>query len=336
MGLFSPNIEKLKKKRDFPALVLCMKHRRALVRYRAFLALAHMPDLPDEVIDKMKTRLYDPDEGVRTVATLKFAELGEDLRAENLRELISNGAKKDKIDLLKIIASRGSSVDDVILEAIVLALTDRKPIVRLEAVKTAGAVKSSHLVPNLAPFLRSRHAAVRIELALALGKIADERCVDYLIGLLADVDPLVREKARVCLDSIDSARVRRALNDSRFIQLIAGMGGREPDRRDTARRIGVEGISEALPLLNAACGDRFKEVRIEVLRSIAMFRDPSSTDCAARLLKDKYYDVRIEAMRALAGIGGEDSLKALQIALHDKNKKIREEAQRIISSYTQS
>lgn len=332
MGIFTPNIEKLKKKKNIDALVLCMKHRKPVVRYRAFMALAHMPGLSDEVIDRMKTRLYDSDAGVRTVATLKFVGLGEEIRAENLRELITGAARRDKIDLLRIIAGRGANIDDVILEAIVLALADRKPIVRLEAIKTAGAVQSPHLVANLAPFLRSQHALVRSELVLALGKIADERSVDYLIGFLADADPLVRQNARTCLESIDSPRVRLALNDSRFMGLVAGMNGREPDRRATARTIGVEGVREALPLLHNACGDKFKEVRAEAARSIAVFGDPLSVDFAARLLKDRFYDVRLEAVRALAKIGGDDALKAMETALRDKNKRIREETKRILDA----
>ncbi len=333
MGLFGPNIDRLKKNNDVQGLIKCLEHKKANIRCRAFLVLANFPGLDERVIARLRTMLKDPDETVRTVATLKFAELGAPLRSQNLIELIARGAWKDKIELLKIIAGRGPNVDGPIMEVIVLALVDRKNIVRYEAVHAAGATKKAHLVQNIAECLRDRHSIMRVQVAHALCSIGDERSVDYLIGLLADGNEEVRDTARACLANVDSDLARRVLHDTRFAQLLRGMGDLEPVRKETARKIGEEVIREGLPLLHCACRDKYKEVRLEAARSIAVFAAPSSVDCLAVLRKDKFYDVRLEAVRALGRIHSPDSMKALQTARADKNVRVRDEAESVIKKF---
>ena len=332
MGLFDPNITRLRRKGDIPGLLKCLEHRKGQVRYRAFIALGRQAKLSDDAIAKMKTMLDDPDERVRTVTTLKFVELGVPLDAGNLRDLMKNGTKREKFGLLRIIAGRGTGYDDAIMEAIVLALADSKPIIRLEAIKTAGATRSSHLTHEIARFLRSPHSAVRIQIVEALGEIADDMAIDYLIGLLADPDTLVQKEARNRLERIDSERIRRALHDTAYMELIRGLGGREPERRDTARKIGLGKIRECMPLLYTACRDPFKEVRLEAVRALTVFADPQAVDVMANLLDDRFYDVRLEAVRALAKTGGEKAMNALTRSLCDRNRKVREEAGRVLQA----
>lgn len=328
---FAPNIEGLKKKNDIAGLLRCLDHRNPSVRYRAFLALAGEKQLNDEIITRLKKMLDDPDERVRTAATLKFAALGAPLLSRNLVELISGGTRRDKIGLMKIIAGRGRDVDGPILEAVVLALEDRNGIVKLAAVDAAGATGSGHLVPRIAEFLNDRHSDMRTMVARALCRIGNDASIDHLIGLLADADAGVRSEARSCLENIDSPRVNMALHDTRYARLIRGMGGLEPERKETAKQIGVEAIREGLPLLHRACRDRYKEVRLEAARSIAVFSDPSSVEPLSKLLEDAFFDVRLEAVRALGRIPGEASITALQPVLEDKNKKVRGETRRALN-----
>ncbi len=332
MWFFSPNVDRLKKKNDMAGLKRCLEHKSPSVRYRSFLVLAGEKKISDDIIARLKKMLNDPDDRVRTAATLKFAALGAPLLSKNLVELISDGSRKEKINLLKIIIGRGRDVDGPIMEAVVLALEDRNGIVKLHAVDAAGATGSSHLVPRIAKFLNDRHPDMRIKVAQALCAIGNDASIDHLIGLLADTDASVRDTARSCLENFDSPSVRMALHDTRYARLIRGMGGLEPDRKETAKKIGVEGIREGLPLLHRACRDRYKEVRIEAARAIAAFGDPSSVEVLSKLLDDKYYDVRLEAVRALGRIAGEASLEALKPVLNDRNKRVRSEARCAISN----
>ncbi len=184
---------------------------------------------------------------------------------------------------------------------------------------------------KIAEFLIDRHTDMRTAVARALCSIGNDACVDHLIGLLADPDPGVRSAARTCLENIDSPRIRMALHDTRYMQLIRGMGGLVPDRIEMARKIGIESIREGLPLLHRACRDRYKGVRLEAARSIAVFGDPSSVEALSKLLNDKFYDVRLEAVRALGRIAGKASIDALAPALGDRNKRVRNEARHAIN-----
>ncbi len=54
MGLFSPNVERMKKKNDMAGLVRCLQHKSPSVRYRAFLLLAGEKSIGDDIIKHLK------------------------------------------------------------------------------------------------------------------------------------------------------------------------------------------------------------------------------------------------------------------------------------------
>src|SRR5208337_2319702 len=110
----------------------------------------------------------------------------------DLMEIIRKGSRNDKIDLLKIIAGRGASVDMTIMQIIMDALVDKKEIVRREALTAAGETLNKHLIPYLADRLKEKHRDLRVRAAKALYDVGGNDSVDYLIGLLADRDLVVQ------------------------------------------------------------------------------------------------------------------------------------------------
>ena len=328
MIFFTPNIDKLEKKKNIPELVKCLYHKNAHVRYSAFAALSRISDLGSEIITKLKTMLDDPDPWIQSIATLKFAERGDDSISENLMEIAVEGSRNARIELLKIIADRGPTEDQAIIRVMINTLADKNEIVRRQAIITAGETRNAHLLPYLSECLREKHHDLRIQAAKALYNIAGEESVDYLIGLLADKNPEVRDVARSYLASIEYEYVQKALYDARFTQLVKDMNDREPVRRNTARKIGDELIREGLPLLHRACADKYKGVRVEALKSMAAFSDPSSIEFAAKLLKDKFRDVRIEAVHTLGQITDARSLEVLKSAVENPDKRVSEAAQK--------
>src|SRR5208337_1174204 len=181
-----------------------------------------------------------------------------------------------------------------------------------------------------------KHRDLRVRAAKALYDVGGNDSVDYLIGLLADRDLVVQATARSFLESIEDERAQKALHDSQFTQLIKGMNDKEPVRRETAREIGNAAIKEGLPLLHRACEDKFREVRIEALKAIAAFKNPSSIHFVAKLLNDRFLDVRLEAIKTLAQIGDLYAVKALEHAAEDRNKQVRMSAQRAIDRMKRS
>ena len=73
MGIFKPNIEKMKNENDFSALLESLNHKSADVRYDAFITLAGATGLTADIVTRLKKMVQDADPTVRTAATLKFA-----------------------------------------------------------------------------------------------------------------------------------------------------------------------------------------------------------------------------------------------------------------------
>ena len=126
-----------------------------------------------------------------------------------------------------------------------------------------------------------------------LGK---EDVVDYLIGLLADQNSDVVFAARRYLSKISYKTAQNAVTDVTFLTLVNGMNDREPVRKQTVQKIGDESIREGLSLLHMGCRDKFREVRIEALKSISVFKSASSVEYVEKLLNDRSWKVRLEAV----------------------------------------
>jgi HEAT repeat protein len=327
MRFFPPNIKKLDKKNDTPGLLKCLDHRRAWVRYRAFAALSARSG-DGAVASRLRKLVDDPDPWVKTLAVLAFAEKGDPTVADGMKEIMLDGSRDARIGLLRVLSRRGPTDDAAVVQVVMDGLADRRAQVKAHAIAAAAATRHRRLMPYVGDLLHEKLHVLRKQAARALYDMGGDASADYLIGLLADREREVRDEARALLETIDSDMVRRALHDTRFLELIRGMNGTEPVRRETIRRIGAEEIREGLSLLLRACRDRYKGVRIEALRAMAAFRDPVSIDEAARLLKDKYYDVRLEAVRLLGLYDDERAREVLEPALEDKVKQVREEAKR--------
>jgi HEAT repeat protein len=311
MGLFTPNIQKLENEHNITALIKCLDHKKSIVRYQAFTALASNKDSGNTILSILKTMIKDSDPWVKTIAVLKFAELGDFSTSENLRDIITNGKRNHKIDLLKIITSNGPTNDYGIIDCVSYALSDKDEVVRTRAIIAAEATGNKLLVQNLLVSLHEKHHNLRILAAKALYNIKGNESTDDLIGLLTDKDSRVRNEAQKHLALIDTLSAHMAINDSKFLSIIKGMNGREPERKLTAKKIGDNVIKEGLPLLHRACSDKYKGVRIAALRAMAVFKSPSSIGFAQKLQNDKYQDVRIEAIKTLSQINDRRSKEAI-------------------------
>lgn len=330
MGLFKPNVEKLKNANDLAGLIQCLDHKNADVRFSAFTALVSRPNPDYALLTKLKNMQNDPSPKVRTIATLQFAGKDKKLVSENLKEIINKGTQREKLDLLHIIAGRGLSADETIKQVIAIALHDKNKLVKIEAIITAGATGNKHFIQNLTACLYDNLHIVRIQAAKAIYKIGGPDSIDLLIGLLVDRDKAVKEMAHLYLMSLDSERARKALNDHFFQLLVRGMNDVESVRLETAIRIGKEKVREGLPLLHGALQDEYKEVRVAALKAIAVFKDPSSVDFLTKMLEDRFHDARLEAVKTLGQIISVDSLKALEHALETGDRNMREEARVLI------
>ncbi len=332
MGLTTPDIARLKKGNKTEELAKCLDHPKASVRYNAFVALTSNARLTDEIKSRMKRLMYvDPDPWVKTIATLRFAKLGDPEISENLIQIIQEGSQKDKLMLLRIITDYGISGDVTVLQIIKTGLADEDVLVRLQAITAANASKNIQLMPDLGRMLTEKYSKVRLLAAKALYNLGKYESAEYIISLLTDKNIQVHSAARIYISSIISDRDFYSNNYEPselypgFIRDTELFPGNKP------RKKADDVIKEALDMLHEACNDRFRHVRVEVLKSIAVFRNTSSIDFVEKLLHDKFPEVRLEALNTLEKIGGKRSLEIIESLPRDKKKIVREAIDRVLT-----
>lgn len=329
MGLITPDIVRLKKTNKIDELAQCLDHPKAGVRYNAFVALAGNAKLSDEIKNRMKRLMYvDPDPWVKTIATLRFAKLGDPEISENLIQIIQEGSQKSKLMLLRIISDYGVSADVTVLQIIITGLNDEDVLVRLQAITAANASKNKQLMPYLGKMLQEKYSKVRLLAAKALYNMDKYSSAEYIIKLLTDKNIQVHSAARIYISSIISDREFYDFNNDSSTYPAGAIEGLLEDKPG---KTGQEIIREGLSLLHDACNDKFRAVRVEVLKSVAIFRDPSSIDVVEKLLYDKFPEVRLEALNTLEKIGGRRALAAIENLPRDKKKAVREAIDRTLT-----
>lgn len=330
MTLFTTNTGRIRNMNDVNALLTFLDHRRAGVRYSTFSALTGAVNLDDASINRLKEMTGHRSPVVRNAATLKLAGVLRNYVSDEFIKIITAGSKNNRLELLKIIEQRGKTDDETILLTIMHGLRDKNESVRIQSLAAAEASGSRHLAPHVAGLLNEKHHKVRINAAGTLFRIGGDDATDYLIGLLADKHIDVAATARQYLKRLDYRIAEKALRDEKFISLVRGMNDREPVRKLTVQKIGEESIRDGLSLLHRACSDKYREVRIEALKAIAVFKSPSSVEFVEKLLNDRSMNVRLEAIHTLESIGDQRALIALEWGLDDRKSSVRKAAHNAI------
>lgn len=332
MALKTPDIERLKKGRKTDELVKCLDHPRASVRYNAFIALAGNTDPGEDVKKRLARMMYnDPDTWVRTLATLRFAKLGDPDVSDNFFHIMQEGTQKSRLDLLKIITDNGESSDVTVLQLIIMGLADKNVLVRLQAITSANAAKNEQLMPYLGAMLNEQHSKLRLMAAKTLYNIGRNDSLEYLIKLLDDKNTEVLSAIRRYITNIISSPAFKAANHDPFPGSDEDNLSVEGESENKPGKSGKECIMEALLILDNACTHKFRGVRIEALKSIAVFRHPHSIDIVERLMRDKFPEVRLEALHTLEKIGGKRALEIVAGMPRDKKRLIRDETERALA-----
>jgi len=159
MGLFKPNIKKMRAQNDIEGLIKSLKHSSVRVRYDAVTALGELKN----------ARAIEP--------------LIEALRDDT-------GAGWQAVNAL-------SNIGYAAVEPLIRALQDKdKGIVRLAA-RALGELKDDRATEPLVEVLRDEDWNYRYEAVMALGKIGDTKAIDPLIVALKDVTSAVGKRQRL-------------------------------------------------------------------------------------------------------------------------------------------
>lgn len=270
-------LKKLADKRATSALIAAIDDESGEVHEAVLDALGELRD--EKAFDPMADRIWNED------GELDFAVLGNLMRFGEkalpvLTHLLTEvDAQLEQRELYRGLVPYANPVADVL----VLALQDRRPVVRKNAAQLLWALcvllDDDRVVQPLIGALEDPQAAVRQAAADALGLFQDSRAVDPLIARLNDPERDVRLAAIRSLGIIRDMRAVPALME----KLNA------PDFMER---------SQAADMLN-----HFQPPSIEPL--LEMLGDPTrpaeSREEAARLLSDSNDPRAIEVMRGLLG-----------------------------------
>lgn len=192
--------------RDFDMLITDLKSADMKVRMSAIEALSGIDD--SRAVDILAGIVEDrkKDWRVRARAIRSLAGLGDDRVVALLIKALNDPVFTRDCPALKwnaAIALGSFGNDPEIVDALILALSDRTLYIREAAIQSLGEIGSRNAVPYLISALSDKSFAVRMSAINALGKIGDKSAAPFIKRLLDDVDPHIRDAAAKALSIMD-------------------------------------------------------------------------------------------------------------------------------------
>ena len=237
MSLFTPNIKKLEEEKNTRSLLKHITHRNPEIRLKAFYSLIKILN-NNEILEKLRPMLKDPDPRVRTIIVLHFADIGDETVFENLKSIIVNGTLKEKTRTLRKLSDRPVSDGVRIANILVLALNDNNHLVKIQTLRTMGVYKNGLFLNHIVNSIDNKKFQVRLEAVNALGNLHMDEVLDPLIGALVDSHKEVRWAAKEAIGKINTDRARDILKNAPFMLLVKNMNESMIKKVETAEHIG--------------------------------------------------------------------------------------------------
>lgn len=195
------------------------------------------------------------------------------------------------------------------VEALIIALEDDHPEVRMEAASSLGELRDASALPGLIKRLDDGTAPVRQHAAIALGTIGHQDAFAPLVDALAKGPPDLRFQAATSLVELDASRaydpIVKALED-KDAQVVAA----------AALALGAIGDARAIEKLVDHLDHKEASTRFDVAYALAELGDGRGRVSLANGLVDA--DRAWDAVNALGKLGTPDDAEALGRALTAK------------------
>jgi HEAT repeat protein len=233
------------------------------------------------------------------------------------------GNVKKRLAVVQKLA-RSDSADTV--EALVFALNDREPAVRIAAAQALGKFlgQSPQLAGLLAQLMRDPLPEIRAQAATALGQSGDPAQVKSLVELQQDQDPAVRQAATLALEQLGQLSAQASAAAEPLIETMRY--GSPAGQIEAVQALGRSKDSRAKEVLLEALQKNDPAVLIEVMSVLAQSGDESLLKPLERMLNNSNPNVRVAAVVAVAGCGGRQAVPALLRKLKDSFWEVRQSA----------
>jgi HEAT repeat protein len=196
------------------------------------------------------------------------------------------------------------------VEALILALDDDHPEVRMEAASSLGELRDASAVPQLLKRLDDGTAPVRQHAAIALGTIGDQRGFEPLVDALTKGPPDLRFQAATSLVELDAKRA--------FDPIVAALADADPQVVSAAAlALGAIGDARAIEKLVEHLDHKDANTRFDVAYALSELGDGRGRASLARALSDA--DRAWDAVTALGKLGTADDVEELGKALTAKS-----------------
>lgn len=353
-GLFKPNIEKMKRKKDTEGLIRALSNKDYGIKIKAVEALGKIED--KKAIDALVKFIGEIDSSEKGSLTLKqnlifkLLLLASDARKGDLINYSKNKSREALINM-------GTEAIDYLIELYIKGYGDREVITKIlldtgkdqtgflisslrykiatysynidsyekknKLQKLEGL--SNEIIVNigrqtakpLSRILKSENKQDRIWAAFMLGKIENEEVVKDLIIALNDSDKFVIKNSIRALSKVRSKEVAEAL-------VNVFKTKEERDLKEEAR-IAIRNMGKyPVEALTRALKDKNEDVRIWAAWSLSEIegKEEAITDLIAAL-SDINWEVRKFAVDALAEIKDKNVEQALIKALDDNDSRVR-------------
>jgi HEAT repeat protein len=223
MGIFKPNVERLKEKKDVNGLVKALHHKKSHIRAHAAYALGEIRahDAVKPLIDALLTDNLD----VRREAARSLGILKDHRASGALIEIFKYGLFFNR-DSQTITDAYGNerkpnySIGDSFVEvhenarwalgeigkpavnSLLSTLSDDSPFARAFAANTLGVIKDRRAIEPLCKLLKDSNSFVREAAAWSLGELGEEGSLEPLTKAMKDEDDKVRYVAKEALKKI--------------------------------------------------------------------------------------------------------------------------------------
>jgi HEAT repeat protein len=211
---------------------------------------------------------------------------------------------------LAVVEKLAVSDDDAAVGPLIFALKDKKPAIRVAAIKGLLHFHSRQAVSPLMERLRDPAPEVRAGAADALGQIGDPVAVNAMVGLLLDPEMPVRTAVSVALQKLGW----HPGDDSQRVLQILAMG-----RADDAVGLGPEAVGPLLEVMRSGAPNK----QFEAVRALGQIDDARVKAAMLEALRIANPAVRIAALGSLERWADESTLPTVEKFLTDSNPSVR-------------
>jgi len=236
------------------------------IRWAAVTAVGQLGDY--RTIDLLLKAAEDPEWIVRTQAITELMVKVKDIIARKdvrLARILIYMFSLDNDEIVNLAMGGFQELGLACLEWLHEALRNPSPLIRANAARTLGKMKSQGSTPFLIDLLQDPEADVRMRSSEALGLIGNKVSIEPLVQMVQDNVERVQEQA---------------------VNALVGFGK-----------------AATVPLLNALSRERDKYAQRAFLKGLGRIGDPKSLSALISYLRSSYFIVRQAAIAALVRFG---------------------------------